>query len=158
MSKFPAFILAVVSLSSGTASALTIAPNPIPLVGTGGAGGSIVGSVELVGTASGVPLGGVVSFGSIAPSDTSLIFRITLDPSSAPVAYFAVSSADTVLPPAGGSLVYSGAGVIPGAGTDITLLEITVDPSVVIFGVTVPGSVSDLFFVAYPTPPAAGEF
>ena len=147
----------LLSLSGESASALVITPNPIPLIGTGGLGGSIVASLELVATSTGIPVGGVVSFGSVAPTTTSLVFRVTVDASSAPVFYFLVAAEATfpLVPPL---LAFSGAGVIPGPDADVALTNIPTDPSVKVTGPSAAGDVSDLFFISYPTPPAVGQF
>lgn len=148
--------LLLLSISGGSASALVITPNPIPLIGTGKLGSSIVASIELVDSVLGIPIGGVVSFGAIAPSDLSLVFRISVDSSSDPVAVFGVGAATSAV--AFPLLPLSGAGVIPGPDANISLFYISPDPSVAITGASLlPGTQSDLFFVAYSTPPGVGE-
>lgn len=160
MRKRAGISLTAVLLLAGSvesASALVITPNPIPLIGTGGLGGSVAASLELVATSTGIPAGGVVSFGSVGPTATSLVFRASVDASSVPVAYFLVA-AEASFPLVPPLLPFSGAGVIPGPDVDVALMSIPTDPSVMLTGPSAAGAVSDLFFISFATPPALGEF
>jgi hypothetical protein len=149
---------AVLSFATSSA-AITILPNPIPLVGSGDFG-SITASIELVSTVTGVPAGGSVSIGTTAPTDTTLVFRASVDLASVDgVTVFAVT-ADDDGDSLAGLISFSGAGVIAGAGVDITLLAFeevvaAVRPELEVIS---PGSTTDLFFVSYPIAPGVGEF
>jgi len=148
--------LAALVLLSDRASAIDLSPNPFLLKGTGSGGGDIEASVRLVGTSTGVPPGGVTKFGSISPTDTSLIFRVRVHGGSAPVKYFLLG-ADTTYPPLPPMLSISGGGVIPGPDVDVEVALWPTDPSVYVTGLSENG-VSNDFFISFPTAPAVGQF
>lgn len=150
-------------LLADAAAALSLATNPIPLVGTGPYG-TIVMSVELVATVTGTPVGGVVTIGTVAAGDTTLVFRGSIDATSDPIAVFGVAADDDGLDPLD-SVAFSGAGIIAGAGADVLLTtfqpaeeSVAVSTPTPLLSSFAPGTVTDLFFLSYATPPAPGQF
>lgn len=148
MRRLPVSALAVALalLLPGAASALSVVPDPLAFNISVPGQGNIVGTVDFLGAQTGVPAGGVVLDGAPQPTDVTLVFTISLDPSSSPtlpllsldVTPFHTPSATTYLP--------TGDGTIAGAGVDVTSSGIIGGFSLA-SGVG-PGQTSDPFFIS----------
>jgi hypothetical protein len=145
----PLLLLALV-LTTPAAQALTITPNP--LVFLAGVQPAIVsGNAELVDVTVGVPSGGVVLEGTVAPTASTLVFRVRLDSSSAqtgPVGLFLAWSLPLSL-----FADALGGGWIPGAGKDVVsvLRTRTMESLHFVFadGGLTGGEEGDLFFASF---------
>lgn len=122
-------LLFALLVHAGEASSLTITPNPVNLS---------IGELHLVGVATGLPVGGVIHFGSVGSDDTTLLFQ----------ASFTASASDlTFVGPIFFTTSFGGGGTIPGPNFDVTVLS----PS---FGVAqiqevIPARVTtDIFFLS----------
>lgn len=99
-------VLAATALGAGTATALGIAPSPVELHNP-----DLVARFAFVGESTGVPAGAVVLAGTVAPTDTVLMFTVEyVAPSIAPLAYVQIGH--------GSGGVLTGMGWIPGDGDD----------------------------------------
>jgi hypothetical protein len=140
---------AVASLVPVASAALTINPNPTTF-----SNGTDVGSITLVGTATGVPSGGTVLAGTVGAGDVSLIFQVTM--TGGALESLGVGASGIGGPP---FLSSTGAGWIPGSDVDITSVTGTAGTRIFDFdadGELDAGQTSDLFFVSYASLPDDG--
>lgn len=132
--------LALLSLLAGAqpASALGIAPNPVELLYFGE---EVVARITLVGTATGLPAGGVTLRGSVAPSDESLLFTVEyVEPNSlGPLGAVGVQRS---------SGTWSALGWIPGANVDWSIHSSLSGATAGIAGPLESGQTSDVFFLS----------
>jgi len=145
---FSALLAAGVLLGAGwagTASALTIDPNPVSFDN-----GTVSGTITLIADANGVPSGGSVEVGSVDPSDISLVFQVSV--TAGTLNGVGVSAFDTTFT---AQPVVAGAGVIAGTG-DEAVSAVGQSGSTIIFdflsggvGTLDAGEISDEFFVSY---------
>jgi hypothetical protein len=118
-----------------------------PIHGTGGSKGTF----RFVGTARGIPSGGVVLKGEVTPNETSLIFQVSLAPGSR-----ALEQVGTrFLSPLARVAVVAGAGWIPGNEPDGLIHFVGADESsgvdyawLALDGLLQPEETTGLFFVA----------
>lgn len=150
-------------LLAGPASAITLATNPVLLAGAGSSG-TVDATVELVSTQIGAPAGAVVTYGSIAPTATTLLFRASVALGSDPVAIFGLGFDDDGDGTAG-LFSFLAAGYVPGPGTNVLVgnvsggnTEIGIARTTAPTDYFTPGSVTDLFFVSYAASPVPGDF
>jgi hypothetical protein len=137
---------------------VTATPNPAPwfaesvdpIHGTGGSRGMFT----FVGAIQGLPAGGIVLAGDVSPTDTSLVFQVSLHPASRPLVWVGTRFLSPLTDVAG----TTGAGWIPGSEPD-TLTDFAagiagggVDTAWLIMdGVLDAGRTTNLFFVSLPT-------
>ncbi len=127
------------------AHALTIVPNPFVIDGTGPRTGTAL--VEVV---TGLPDGAFLGFGEVLPTSTTLVFEVTLDPSSSSSnVFFDVRIADALA-----GVPTAGVGWIPGPGADIVLAIGGSADGWTSFGPNnpTPGAAFERVFVSYDTP------
>jgi hypothetical protein len=99
-------ILALALGASGPSDALSLAPNPVALVGFE----ALVARFTFVGESTGAPAGGIVLAGTVAPTDTVLMFAVEyVAQSIAPLALAQIGRTSGTL---------SGLGWIPGGADD----------------------------------------
>jgi len=143
--------LFIVSLAAtpNPSAGVSITPNPIVFNIATCCEDLISGSLSLVGTTAGVPPDGLVLDGAVDANDLSLIFQLSLDPSS-PLA------ADSLRIQIAGSDPFNqpdpdGVGWIPGALVDVQSGELEPSGSQVVrFDFNLgPGEATDSFFVSY---------
>jgi hypothetical protein len=139
--RIPTALLAgILLLAAPGARALSIAPNPLRL--EGGILG-VTGQLELLAVVTGLPSGGSVLAGSVAPGDTTFVFRIRLDADAG------ASSLVAGVYEVGGT-PWSAVGTVP--GSDVAPLGGVLVPSVAGFSLGLaPGEVSDPLFVSIPS-------
>ena len=132
-----------------TASALSLHPNPLLFDF-----GALRGEARLVAFDSGIPEGALALEGAVAPTDLTVILEVTLDAESAPIGPLGVFATHL---PAGTLVNPTGAGVLPGAGADISGVTRTTSPGVgesVLFafagGSLEGGQAADPIFVSFP--------
>jgi hypothetical protein len=131
------------------AGALTISPNPQSF-----SNGTDIGTITLVGTATGVPSGGTVLAGAVGVTDVSLIFQVSV--TGGALESLGVGASGIGGPP---FLSSTGAGWISGTDVDITSVTGTAGTRIFDFdgdGELDSGQTSDLFFVSYTSLPDDG--
>lgn len=139
--RFPALLLASICAVIGVAdaSAVTVSPNPIDLSDPGG----IVARFTFVGESTGLPAGGVVLAGAVAPTDVVLMFTVE---------YVAQSISPLALAQVGRSAgTLSGMGWIPGDGDDWALFALGTFPQAVASFASATldtGAVGDVIFIS----------
>jgi PEP-CTERM motif len=108
--RFPLGASAIVAaLALATAANASLTPNPIDAVQSG----NVTARFRLVGTTSGLPAGGLLLDGSIAPSDTTLLIQLEYL-AATPLTFSQMGIfRDATL--------FSGVGTVPGAGVDWTM-------------------------------------
>jgi hypothetical protein len=137
-------------LWAGGAGALTLSPNPTPF-----SNGTDIGSITLVSTTTGTPLGGTVLAGAVGVSDITLIFQVTM--TGGALESLGVGGTGIGGPP---FLSSTGAGWISGADVDITSVTGTAGTRIFDFdgdGELDAGQTSDLFFVSWSSLSDAGD-
>jgi hypothetical protein len=137
---------ALVLLAPIGAAALTISPNPQTF-----SNGTDAGSITLVGTATGVPVGGTVLAGAVGVSDVTLIFQATV--TSGALESLGVGATGIGGPP---FLSSTGAGRIAGPDVDVTGVTGTAGTRIFDFdgdGELDAGQTSDYFFVSWASLP-----
>lgn len=132
--------------AAGSAKALGISPNPIPL------SGDVTGQIELVSVVTGLPGGATQLTGTTGAGDVSLVFRLSFSAGAVEVLGLSgVTLPFTAITP-------TGTGWVPGAGVDIAQVTGTATSPQFDFGVAgTPsagegvgaGQSSDLFFVSF---------
>jgi hypothetical protein len=140
---------ALVLLAPIGAAALTISPNPQTF-----SNGTDAGSITLVGTATGVPVGGTVLAGVVGVSDVTLIFQATV--TSGALESLGVGASGIGGPP---FLSSTGAGRIAGPDVDVTSVTGTAGTRIFDFdgdGQLDAGQTSEYFFVSYASLPDDG--
>ena len=139
---FAAAVLSILVPMGAAALTISISPNPRTY-----SDGDDTGTITLVGTATGVPVGGTVVAGTVGATDISLIFQVTVTAGS--VESLGVGVLDTS--PFGG-VSSTGAGRIAGPDTDVTTVTGTAGTRIFDFdadGQLDVGQTSDLFFISY---------
>jgi hypothetical protein len=130
-------IVAAVALATAANASLT--PNPIDAVQSG----NVTARFWLVGTTSGLPAGGLLLDGSIAPSDTTLLFQMEYL-AAAPLAFSQMGIfRDATL--------FSGVGTVPGAGVDWTMAAVTTGGAFAAFAQSAAlaqSAITDVLFVS----------
>jgi hypothetical protein len=128
------------------AAALTINPNPQTF-----SNGTDIGSITLVGTATGIPTGGSVLAGTVGATDITLIFQVTV--TGGALESLGIGASGIAGPP---FLSSTGAGRIAGPDVDVTSVTGTAGTRIFDFdsdGQLDAGQTSDLFFVSYASLP-----
>lgn len=132
--------LAAASLAlPGTSRATSLSPDPIDVTDSG----DLVARITFVGESTGVPSGGIVLAGAVAPTDTVLMFTVE---------YVAESISPLALVQIGRSTgVLSGMGWLPGAGDDWSVFPLGTFPQAVASftsGTLDTGATGDVIFVS----------
>ncbi len=143
-------LVCAVLLWAGSASALTLSPNPVAF-----SNGTDIGTITLVGTATGVPVGGTVVVGTVGVGDITLIFQVTV--TGGALESVGVGATGLSGPP---FLSSTGAGRIAGANVDVTTVTGTAGTRIFDFdsdGDLDGGQTSDLFFVSWSSLSDAGD-
>jgi len=157
-SLLPGLVLALTLLLSPPqpATALGVAPDPLPLDQIFGADATFVGSLDFLGMGSGVPDGGTVLAGAVAPGDVTFLFQISLDPGAGQsVAFFSFGHPNEAVFPL---VLWTGIGTIPGPGADLSGGSIGAYAS---FSTTLPlspGATTNPIFLSIPTISVGEDF
>jgi len=92
-------------LAASSAGALSISPNPVRIEGP-----EVTGELRLLGFVAGLPVGATLGFGTVLPSDVTLVFELAVDADSDFDAIFGAIGQPT---PGG---AWTAAGFVPGSG------------------------------------------
>jgi hypothetical protein len=139
-----ACLAAAASLAlAAPAAALTFAPNPVPVNHFGGV---VVGQLELVDVVTGVPSGGVVLYGAVSPTATTIVLRGSVSVGSSGLLYLGIRE---IL--SGSFVEFDGLGWIAGADEEITsaIEGIPGTAGFLIGGTVDAGEAFDLVFMSY---------
>jgi hypothetical protein len=145
-----ACLAAVGSLAlAAPAAALTFDPNPVPVNHFDGV---VVGQLELVDAVAGAPSGGVVLYGAVSPSATTIVLRGSVSAGTSTILYLGIRE-----PISGVFVDLAGLGWIPGPDVDVTsAIEGIPGTAGFTTSTTVDaGEAFDLVFIAYDVPLAA---
>ena len=148
----PVFLaISLLFMSPLDAGALTMTPNPLVF-----SDGTTTVTITLVGTTTGIPIGGTVLFGSTAGTNLSVIFSLSVSGGATAAVETLEMSARTL--PSLPIIPSTGAGRIAGPNVDIAAVTGVLNAPKFDFGVAgTPfagegvgtGQTSDLFFVSY---------
>ena len=148
----PVFLaLCLLFVSPFKADALTMSPNPLLFND-----GTTFVTITLVGTVNGTPGGGAVLFGSVSPTDVTLIFTLSVSGgATAAVEYLEIGARYLPIVPL---IPTTGAGWIAGPNVNIAAVTGTANTPKFDFGAVgtpfvgegvATGQTSDQFFVSY---------
>jgi hypothetical protein len=157
MASIAGLAVCVTVALAAPARALSVLPDPAVFNLDLGGGTLLKGSIDFVAMVTGTPIGGVVLAGSVAPTDVTFVFTITLDADAATDVLF--STVVYPEPPIAASPVFAAVGTIPAPGPDI--VDAVVSAGVAYWNyapLPSPGETVDPFFLSFSSVSAGDQF